>query len=312
MLSVLLRRAALNVYHSTARQHPFDGRALLLRLHFEVEGVQRGDRGRFMEEMRSLRLNEREDPQPTLDKLRELGDEHRVYYNDFTDKDLVETFLVVLEKSTHVSPYEREGVSRLARFPPPTLPDSGGDGWTRRPASGGARAMALRAAYVQEAVGEWMTTGGPYRTWEGTGTPCFVCCRTWGLTDIHAETKGLCPWMCKTAFSDGRTPPFAREPVPRPPPPHETPPAAEGQNPAAAFTFRPLDPVPAVDADPVTAPLDPDLLDISPAPGVDDASTDDDELFKPTLAMIAGEESDDEEWPAFATTPVWVPPTSRG
>ncbi|KAK3258562.1 hypothetical protein CYMTET_32399 [Cymbomonas tetramitiformis] len=235
--------------------------------------------------MRSLRLNEREDPQPTLDKLRELGDEHRVYYNDFTDKDLVETFLVVLEKSTDVSPYEREGVSRLARFPPPTPPDSGGDGWTRRPASGGAHAMALRAAYVQEAVGEWRTTSGPYRTWEGTGKPCFVCYRTWGLTDVHAETKGLCP---------------------------RTPPAAEGQNPAAAFTFRPLDPVPAVDADPVTAPLDPDLLDISPAPGVDDASTDDDELFKPTLAMIAGEESDDEEWPAFATSPVWVPPTSRG
>ncbi|KAK3288559.1 hypothetical protein CYMTET_3970 [Cymbomonas tetramitiformis] len=190
--------------------------------------------------MRSLRLNEREDPQPTLDKLRELGDEHRVYYNDFTDKDLVETFLVVLEKSTAVSPYEaplyqhviedlntaavtpafdtvalrvrhiwqREGVSRLARFPPPTPPDSGGDGWTRRPASGGARAMALRAASVQEAVGEWRTKGGPYR--------------------------------------------------------------------------------------------------------VDDASADDDELFKPTLAMIAGEESDDEEWPAFATGLVWVPPTARG
>eukprot|EP00854_Cymbomonas_tetramitiformis_P010148 gene10148-biopygen10379 len=175
----------LNVYNSTARQHPyFDGRALLLRLHFEVEGVQRGDRGRFMEDMRPLRLNEREGPQPTLDKLRELGDERRVYYNDFTDKDLVETFLVVIEKSTNVSPYEaplyqhviedlstaaatpafdtvvlrvrriwqREGVSRLARFPSPTPPDSGGDGWTRRPASGGARAMALRAAYVQEAL----------------------------------------------------------------------------------------------------------------------------------------------------------------
>ncbi|KAK3273033.1 hypothetical protein CYMTET_18706 [Cymbomonas tetramitiformis] len=305
MLSVLLRGAALNVYNSTARQHPyFDGRALLLRLHFEVEGVQRGDRGRFMEDMRPLRLNEREGPQPTLDKLRELGDERRVYYNDFTDKDLVETFLVVIEKSTNVSPYEaplyqhviedlstaaatpafdtvvlrvrriwqREGVSRLARFPSPTPPDSGGDGWTRRPASGGARAMALRAAYVQEAVGEWRTTGGPYRTW------------------------------ASRTSAGSQTAPTARDP----------PRQLRRDKIQRRFTSRPLDPVPAVDADPVTAPLDPDLLDISPAPGVDDASTDDDELFKPTLAMIVGEESDDEEWPAFATSPVWVPPTSRG
>ncbi|KAK3280402.1 hypothetical protein CYMTET_11754 [Cymbomonas tetramitiformis] len=228
---------------------------------------------------------------PIIMVLRELGDEHRVYHNDFTDKDLVETFLVVLEKSTNVSPYEvslyqhviedlntaavtpafdtvalrvrriwqREGVSRLARFPPPTPPDSGGDGWTRRPASGGARVMAIRAAYVQEAVGEWRTTGGPYRTWEETGKPCFVCYRTWGPTDVHAETKGLCPWVC---VQDG----------------------------FFGWSCSPL----------------------RSKAGVDDASTDDDELFKPTLAMIAGEESNDEEWPAFATSPVWVPPTSRG
>ncbi|KAK3280268.1 hypothetical protein CYMTET_11881 [Cymbomonas tetramitiformis] len=206
--------------------------------------------------MRSLRLNEREDPQPFLDKLRESGDDHRLYYNDFTDKDLVDTFLV-------------------------------------------------------EAVGEWRTTGGPYRTWEGTGKPCFVCYMTWGLTDVHAETKGLCPWVCKTAFSDGRAPPFAREPVPRQPPPHETPPVAGERKATAAFTFRPLDPVTAVDADPLAAPLDPGLLYILPEPGADEASTDNDELDKPTLAMIAGEESDDEDLPAFASGPAWIPPLSR-
>ncbi|KAK3239030.1 hypothetical protein CYMTET_51021 [Cymbomonas tetramitiformis] len=62
MLSVLLRGAALDdVYLSLHRQttHAFDGRTLLLRLHFiEVEGVQRGDMGRFMESIRALRLDE--------------------------------------------------------------------------------------------------------------------------------------------------------------------------------------------------------------------------------------------------------------
>ncbi|KAK3260832.1 hypothetical protein CYMTET_30233 [Cymbomonas tetramitiformis] len=157
MLSVLLRGAALDIYHSTAKHHPFDGRALLLRLHFEVEGVQRGDRGQFMEKMRALRIDERKDPHAILNDYRRLGEEHRVYHADFSDADLVWTFLVVLEKSADVSPYEvplyqhiiedlstttvapsfdtvalrvrrvwqREGASRLARFPPPPVPDSG-------------------------------------------------------------------------------------------------------------------------------------------------------------------------------------------
>ncbi|KAK3267912.1 hypothetical protein CYMTET_23557 [Cymbomonas tetramitiformis] len=130
--------------------------------------------------------------------------------------------------------------------------------------------MTLRAAYVQEAVGEWRTTGAP-----------------------TARGRGLASRVS-------------------PPPPHETPPAPEERKPAAAFTFRPLDPVTAVDAEPLAAPLDSGLLDILPEPGVDEASTDDDELDKPTLAMIAGEESDDEDWrPAFANGPAWIPPLSR-
>ncbi|KAK3271249.1 hypothetical protein CYMTET_20391 [Cymbomonas tetramitiformis] len=40
MLSVLLRGAALGIYHSTACTHPLHGRAAMLRLYFEVEGVQ--------------------------------------------------------------------------------------------------------------------------------------------------------------------------------------------------------------------------------------------------------------------------------
>ncbi|KAK3258374.1 hypothetical protein CYMTET_32575 [Cymbomonas tetramitiformis] len=99
-----------------------------------------------------------------------------------------------------------------------------------------------------------------------------------------------------------------------PPPPHAIPPAAGEQKPAAAFTFRPQDLVSAVGADPPPASPDPDLLDIAPDPGADEASTDDGEpnTINPTLAMIAGEESDDESWPAFASVPVWTPPLSDG
>ncbi|KAK3266671.1 hypothetical protein CYMTET_24723 [Cymbomonas tetramitiformis] len=50
MFSVLLRGSALAVYHTAAKRYPFDGRALLLRLHSEVEGIRRSDKGAYMEE----------------------------------------------------------------------------------------------------------------------------------------------------------------------------------------------------------------------------------------------------------------------
>ncbi|KAK3252383.1 hypothetical protein CYMTET_38314 [Cymbomonas tetramitiformis] len=106
MLSVLLREPALDVYHSTAKLYPFDGRALVLRLHFDVEGVQRGDKGRFMEDMRALRIDDRVDPNPLLQSFRTLSDERRRYHTDFDDTARVETMLVVLEKSADASPYE--------------------------------------------------------------------------------------------------------------------------------------------------------------------------------------------------------------
>ena len=248
MLSVLLRGSALAVYHSAARTYPFDGRALLLRLHFDVEGVQRGDRGRFMESMRALRIDERLDPTDTLQKLRTLGDEHRRLHPDFDNTALVDTLLVVLEKSADISPYEvplyrniisdlytdnkptfdtvvlrlrrawsHEGVSRLSRCPPPPEPPSGGVGGST--SSGGARAAALRMRPVVPAEGKWEDSGGPYRNWVGTGRPCLVCYRVYGLTDIHQDTEGICPWSCKEAFTTGRAPATARSAPQRPPPP---------------------------------------------------------------------------------------------
>ncbi|KAK3286268.1 hypothetical protein CYMTET_6166 [Cymbomonas tetramitiformis] len=178
MLSVLLRGSALAVYHTTAKRYPFDDRALLLRLHFEVEGIRRSNKGAYIEEMRSLRVDERKDPQPVIDQFRILAEKHRHYHSDFSDSvHYVETFVVVLKKSSDAPPYEvplyksiiedlhtndyspsfdtvalrvrrvwqRDGVSRLARFPPPSVPDSCGAGLSK---SGGARAYAFRPKTV--------------------------------------------------------------------------------------------------------------------------------------------------------------------
>ncbi|KAK3289024.1 hypothetical protein CYMTET_3523 [Cymbomonas tetramitiformis] len=328
MLSVLLRGPALDVYHSTAKLYPFDGRALLLRLHFDVEGVQRGDKGRFMEDMRALRIDDRVDPNPLIQSFRTLSDEHRRYHTDFDDTARVETMLVVLEKSADASPYEvplyqgiitdlygsykpsfdtlthrirrvwlREGVSRLARFPPPT-PDSGGVGDSSSP-SGGGRVMAFRNRPVITAEGKWEDTGGPYRIWNGQGRPCVVCYRLYALTDVHADTNGLCPWVCVDAFSTGRPPPTASAPIERPALTSDTWQKRDPQQKQpSAMTFRPQVPV-------STGPGDVLPADV-PFPGVDAPSTDEEEADPPTFAMIAGYESE-EDWPAFRDGPVWTP-----
>ncbi|KAK3248206.1 hypothetical protein CYMTET_42325 [Cymbomonas tetramitiformis] len=264
MLSFLLRGLALNVYHSTAKLYPFDGHALLLRLHFNVEGVQRGDQGKFMEEMRALRIDDRVDPNPLLhDAFRALADKHPRYHTDFDNTARVETMLVVLEKSADASPYEvplyqgsisdlcgiykpsfdtlthrirrvwlREAISRLARSPPPA-PGSGGVG-DSPPPSGGGRVMAFRSCTVLAAEGRWEDTGGPYRIWNGQGRPCMV---------------------------------------PPSPVPDDVPPTAEH------------------------------------FPRADAPSTDEDDAEPPTLAMIAGYESQ-EDWPALRDGPLRTPPTA--
>ncbi|KAK3267124.1 hypothetical protein CYMTET_24299 [Cymbomonas tetramitiformis] len=304
MLSVLLRGGALAIYHTAAKRYPFDGRALLLRLHFEVEGIHRSDKGAYMESMRSLRVDEREDPQHVIDKFRNLADKHRQYHTDFSDSAHVETFLVVLEKSADESPYERDGVSRLARFPTPSVPDSGGAGLSK---SGGAKAYSFRPKTVHPAVGDWASGPGPYRNWQGQGHPCLVCFRMWGLTDVHEASKGLCPYVCKAAFSDGRALPSACDPPPRPDPQHRAPAAAANpQQPASAFTFQLPHDLAAALPDPLDQPAEVEPLD--------SLSTDDDEPFNPSLAVIAGYDEideDDEDWPAFAESPVWIPGLTR-
>ncbi|KAK3241856.1 hypothetical protein CYMTET_48421 [Cymbomonas tetramitiformis] len=289
-----------------------------------------------MESMRSLRVDEREDPQHVIDKFRNLADKHRQYHTDFSDSAHVETFLVVLEKSADESPYEvplyqsiiedlytndytpsfdtvalrvrrvwqRDGVSKLARFPTPSVPDSGGAGLSK---SGGAKAYSFRPKTVHPAVGDWASGPGPYRNWQGQGHPCLVCFRMWGLTDVHEASKGLCPYVCKAAFSDGRALPSACDPPPRPDPQHRAPAAAANpQQPASAFTFQLPHDLAAALPDPLDQPAEVEPLD--------SLSTDDDEPFNPSLAMIAGYDEideDDEDWSAFAESPVWIPGLTR-
>ncbi|KAK3255548.1 hypothetical protein CYMTET_35272 [Cymbomonas tetramitiformis] len=284
-----------------------------------------------MEEMRALRIDERKDPHAIISDYRRLGEEHRVYHADFSDSDLVWTFLVVLGKSADVSPYkvplyqniiedlstatvapsfdtvalrvrrvwQREGTSRLARFPPPSVPDSAGDAWSKHP-SGGVAAYAFKPRPVQKAVGEWQDTGGPYRAWEGSGRPCLVCHRMWGLTDPHADTNDLCPWTCASAYSTGRAPPTAKAPPPRPDPPSDPPKAESTPQQPATFTFRPR----------VSADLLPDSLHVPTEPATDDCpSVDDDEpVLTSAFAFAAGASDDDDAcWPALAESPVWIP-----
>ncbi|KAK3258050.1 hypothetical protein CYMTET_32890 [Cymbomonas tetramitiformis] len=198
MLSVLLRGPALDAYHSTAKHYPFDGHALLLCLHFDVEGVQRGEKGKCMEEMRASRIDDRVDPNPLLQSVCTLADEHRRYHT----------------RTSTTPPAWRPSASPA--FPPPA-PDSGGEGDSPPPSSGG-RVMAQRSRIVFAAEGKWEDTGGPYCIWNGQGHPCVVCYRVYGLTDVHADTNGLCPWVPPSQLPDDVPPadaPFPGVDAPR-------------------------------------------------------------------------------------------------
>ncbi|KAK3246436.1 hypothetical protein CYMTET_44026 [Cymbomonas tetramitiformis] len=233
-----------------------------------------------MEEMRALRIDERKDPHAIISDYRRLGEEHRVYHADFSDSDLVWTFLVVLEKSADVSPYEvplyqniiedlstatvapffdtvalrvrrvwqREGTSRLARFPPPSVPDSAGCGGLLTPmltptacAPGFVHLLTLRGALLL---------------------------------------------------------PLRR--LRRPDPPSDPPKAESTPQQPATFTFRPH----------VLADLLPDSLHVPTEPATDDCpSADDDEpVLTSAFAFAAGASDDDDAcWPALAESPVWIP-----
>ncbi|KAK3237882.1 hypothetical protein CYMTET_52072 [Cymbomonas tetramitiformis] len=287
MLSVLLRGSALAVYHTTAKRYPFDGRALLLRLHFEVEGFQPVDRGRYMEDMRSLRVNEREDPRPIINQFPALAEKHCHSHHDFSFNDRAETFLVVIEKSADSSPYEvalyqgiiedlftsdsplsfdtvalrvrrvwqRDGTRRLARFLPPECP-------TLVVMAGVWSLIELHqgALPLLRVQGRLFGRARPaFRSGPCTATHCI----SWGPVDCgQAATVGV-------VFVHFRGPRMGWRML------------------YLTLCTRPTRWGPLIS-----------LL-----------STDDDEPAAPTLAMIAGydEEGDATDWPAFREGPVYIP-----
>ncbi|KAK3285537.1 hypothetical protein CYMTET_6863 [Cymbomonas tetramitiformis] len=106
MLSVVLRGSTLEQYRSMARTHPQDGRAALLRLHYE------GDVERL----------------ETLVVILEKSAEHSPYevplYQTVINAVSVtntSTFDTVVYRIRRT--WQREGMSRLARFPPPLAVD---------------------------------------------------------------------------------------------------------------------------------------------------------------------------------------------
>ncbi|KAK3236247.1 hypothetical protein CYMTET_53606 [Cymbomonas tetramitiformis] len=70
----------------------------------------------------------------------------------------------------------------------------------------------------------------------------------------------------------------------------------------------------SADASPYEVPPSPIPDDVPPAdepfPGADAPNTDEEEADPPTLAMIAGYESEQEDWPALRDGPLWTPPAT--
>ncbi|KAK3285796.1 hypothetical protein CYMTET_6612 [Cymbomonas tetramitiformis] len=133
----------------------------------------------------------------------------------------------------------------------------------------------------------------------------------WNITDSHSDTRGACPYVCIEAFANdkhlGSSKPAAPRPAPGAsatalsvPPPAVDPPAppAAQETPAAAHSIRLSEPapgsggvIPAVDDGTLVVPAAGDS-----APPLQDGP-----------AFCAAVPDDDVDWPAFRSSPVWLP-----
>ncbi|KAK3256721.1 hypothetical protein CYMTET_34157 [Cymbomonas tetramitiformis] len=302
-----LRGNALSVYHECARTHPADGRYALQRLRYEVEGVPDADGMRYWTQMRAIVLSETVDPAPKLATIRRLCERHRKIKPAYSDSDHVADLWHILSESAKKSPYVAPlshctwwcsaSCSQTATQKPQT-PDPPG-----RPT-----AMALRAKKQSDTPldGKWVadTPTALYLKWSGTGYPCAVCFRVWGVTDAHPDTRGACPFVCIEAFANNKHLVTSKPAPPRPP--LDPLPTGTAPDPPA---------VPTVDAAFQSARLSP------PAPGGGDTiGTDDgDALVVPAAEDLAPPlpdepvgaalafQDEDTDWPALRSSPVWVP-----
>ncbi|KAK3263027.1 hypothetical protein CYMTET_28149 [Cymbomonas tetramitiformis] len=105
ILPVLLRGTALALYSEAARSHPGDGRYVLQRLRFEVEGVPDSDTDRHWVKMRAVIIDEHKDPAPQLMTIRTLGDKHARLNPDYSESKRVRDLWHILTDSAKQTPF---------------------------------------------------------------------------------------------------------------------------------------------------------------------------------------------------------------
>ncbi|KAK3280590.1 hypothetical protein CYMTET_11580 [Cymbomonas tetramitiformis] len=324
VLPVVLRGTALALYTEAARDHPGDGRYILQRLRYEVEGVPDSDTDRFWVKMRSTIIDENNDPAPQLTTIRDLGDKHARINNGYNEEKRVKDLYHILTASAKQSPF-------VTPLYVPIIRELRSGARPKKPSFNSASAHR-EPTHAIKPVGEWRPepAGALIMRWKGVGYPCILCFRLWGLTDAHHDTKGICPFTCKEAYNVSRVPdsalPAGNRPLPRefaaalasfqgaggataqsvvlaeqqPDPPPD----------AAVMTFMapPADPPPSLDH----APAADSGVHSVPADGPNAAGMPQhggslDFAFEPEPIAMLGFADGEEDWPAFRETP-WIPP----
>ncbi|KAK3284992.1 hypothetical protein CYMTET_7381 [Cymbomonas tetramitiformis] len=242
ILPVVLRGTALALYHEAARSHPVDGRYVLQRLRYEVEGVPDPDTDRYWSKLRASVVDEDSDPAPQLTVICKLGDKHAHLNPDYSEAKRVKDLWHVLASSAKLSPFvtplylniirELRGgkvysfsalclrIRTVWREEHPLATRS----TDSQPAEYRVKKPTFNSLSAKNAdikpVGEWTAQPGALtKRWTGAGYPCLVCFRLWNLTDTHPDTKGACPYTCREAFAQGRAPPSTAKPAGSRPPP---------------------------------------------------------------------------------------------
>ncbi|KAK3246785.1 hypothetical protein CYMTET_43691 [Cymbomonas tetramitiformis] len=177
----------------------------------------------------------------------------------------------------------------------------GGSGGGGKPTVGSMHALGWKK--LAPPVGEWKPVrNARYLQWEGTGLVCVTCFRLWAVTTGHLDAEGVCPYSCSASFAPGRAP--ATAPTAAPPPPMSAWPPAPP--PAARANYlQALEPPPQDDStQPGAAAMTVrfsgvDLCDEQSDEDVPDAAT-------PAFHAVH-DDGDEEDWPAFRSSPVWLP-----
>ncbi|KAK3237408.1 hypothetical protein CYMTET_52518 [Cymbomonas tetramitiformis] len=329
VLPTVLRGMALSLYDESTRVHPHDGRCALQRLRFYVEGIGDPDAHRFWVRLRATKIDETLEPAPQLAVVRTLADKHRRLHPAYSDRDLVEdVYYAILRSSASASPYitplylvvlRELGTAHGHTFASLTLRlgkifrDESHLARLSAPASGGATGGG---------GGGRSSVGAIYNM--GKRKPCITCFRLWAVTTGHIDTEGICPYVCTQTFAPGRAPAKAPTAPANPPPLSEWPPSAAPR----AHALRELEP-PMQDEDAPAAaaamhhvrlssdqPLGGDVrLSTGWTPGfagLPHAGNGDCEPPISTLAIRQHMDDDEEDWPAFRESPVYIPSKASG